>query len=1292
VKYTAIRSEGGLIPYDLLEQIANEQVPGQKSADFGLLKDRRLSDEIQRVWSDAQDFWDVFRRRMASPSERDPYGTTETRERWLYPLLSDPQTFGYDLKLQPSAISLDGASFSISHLAGDSQDAPPVHIEGFKVDLDHRGPKLRTSPRAMVQEFLNRSEQHIWGIATNGLRFLLLRDSARTARPTYLEFDLQTILEGNHFHEFALFYRLCHRSRLPRPGEDPTKCLLEQYYQLSIEQGGRVRDKLRDGVEEALKVLGTGFLRHPANAELREKIESGRLSPADYHRQLLRLVYRLLFLMVAEERHLIVATGDDAERHQRIYDDFYSVIRLRERAEGIVEQTTFGDLWIGLKQTFSLFSDARDHNPLGIPPLNGELFSYRAIPNLEGTQLHNHDLLKAIRRLSLFREDRILHRINYSALDVEELGSVYESLLDFQPLVEKEPEGPKFELQEGGERKTTGSYYTRPELVRELIQSALVPVIEDRLAEADKQTKGKPEEEVKATKEKAILSIAVCDPACGSGHFLLEAARRLGRELARIRTGQEEPSPEEFHLAVRDAISHCIYGVDLNPLAVDLCKLALWLESHWIGKPLSFLDHRIKCGNSLVGVFDPSVLERGIPDEAFSAVTGDDKKVAAAYKKRNKKERETLLQRFDFEAGEHLPAFAKAGSEALDFAEDRPEDVRRKEELYRKAREQKEWLHDWTAANLWTAAFFVPLTKYDDPVVPMHGTFMDYLLHGKDRPQMTGYANALFFERRFFHWRLEFPNVFVNGGFDAVIGNPPWDTLSPDAKEFFSSYDPRVRMMAPREQEVRIQRLCESPAIASEWARWCRSLYTLVRFLKNSGRYRLFAPGNLGKGDFNVYRMFVESAMNLVRSGGYIGQVVPEGLYNGANCMAIRKSLFEDCELAYVLGFENAREIWFGGIDSRTKFCLYSARKGGQTTEFDVTFSIRTVDRLSRVKAGDCLRMPVSLVSEFSPVALAIMEFQDQTDVNVCRKIYGRWPRFGDSVSGGPVRTYMREVDMGNDRHLFSSENNGLPVYEGRMVSIFDHRAKGYRSGRGRAAEWEELAFSNPNKAIQPQWYIAPKDLPAEVLVRVKRYRLGFCDVVSPTNERSLVAALIPPNCVCGHKVPTLTFEPDHEWFYMVWLAVANSFAMDFVVRKKISLTMSYTVLDSLPFPRVRADDSRVRLLVPLALRLTCASSEMIDYWNLVAKRGFVETIPPGSKPPGFVQESARQVALGKLEAIVAKELFGLSREEIAFIMDSFPIVRKKDEKESGEYRTRRLVLAAYDELVKGDRFARESM
>jgi len=213
-------------------------------------------------------------------------------------------------------------------------------------------------------------------------------------------------------------------------------------------------------------------------------------------------------------------------------------------------------------------------------------------------------------------------RINYAALDVEELGSVYESLLEFQPVFSESEGKISFDLLTGTERKSTGSYYTPPELVNELIQSALVPVIKDRLKEA----------KTPAEEEQQLLSLTVCDPACGSGHFLLAAARRIGRELAQVRTGDEEPSPEHMRLAVRDVITHCIYGVDKNPLAVDLCKVALWLEGHTTSKPLTFLDHRIRCGDSLVGVFDLSVLKEGIPDEAFTAVTGDDKAVARMIK------------------------------------------------------------------------------------------------------------------------------------------------------------------------------------------------------------------------------------------------------------------------------------------------------------------------------------------------------------------------------------------------------------------------------------------------------------------------------------------------------------------------------------------------------------------------------------------------------------------------------------------------------------------------------------
>jgi len=259
MKYTAIRSEGGLLPYDLLDEILAETAPGQKAADFGLPKGRRVSDEIQRVWLDAQELWSRFKAGREKLTEKDPHGTTLTRDRWIGPLLTDPVRFSYDLHYQPSAMVLEGLTFAISHRAGEPADSPPVHIEGCAIELDKRPPKYRTSPQAMVQEFLNRSEPHLWGVVTNGLRFRLLRDSVRTARPTYLEFDLETILEGIHYNEFVLFYRLCHRTRLPQSGHPPEDCWLEKYYQQSIEKGGRVRDNLRDGVEEALRCSALAF-------------------------------------------------------------------------------------------------------------------------------------------------------------------------------------------------------------------------------------------------------------------------------------------------------------------------------------------------------------------------------------------------------------------------------------------------------------------------------------------------------------------------------------------------------------------------------------------------------------------------------------------------------------------------------------------------------------------------------------------------------------------------------------------------------------------------------------------------------------------------------------------------------------------------------------------------------------------------------------------------------------------------------------------------------------------------
>jgi hypothetical protein len=561
-------------------------------------------------------------------------------------------------------------------------------------------------------------------------------------RLTYVEFDLEQILNGENFAEFGLFYRLFHRSRLPVAMDDADECLLEFYHQESVQQGGRVRDRLRDGVEQALRLLGTGFLQHPDNEELRQRLvpvnqasaiepeaDSGSLSPlteTDYYRQLLLLIYRLLFLMVAESRNLLLS-GEDAEK-TRIYREYYSIERLRALAERPSwRREGFQDLWQGLRVTFQLFDENWRGQVLGLSPLNGDLFGSHSLLAIDRCAIDNHDLMLAMRQLSLYEQRGQLRRVNYGALDVEELGSVYESLLDFHPQVAQRQGIYEFQLVTGSDRKTTGSYYTPPELVGQLIKSALEPVIADRLEALGKAA-------TLPQQEQALLSLKICDPACGSGHFLLAAARRVGKELARVRTGETQPGPEPLRVAIRDVIQHCVYGVDLNPLAVDLCKVALWLEGLCRGLSLNFLDHRIKCGNSLVGVLDLDCLKEGIPDNAYKAVTGDDKTLATQLKKRNKQERQSV------ETGQgELPLFstferdreeyARAWREIESMKDDDPTAVRQKQAKYERSRHLYSWRRDRSACNLWTAAFFMPLTEQNLQLLPTSGV-LDNLLKG----------------------------------------------------------------------------------------------------------------------------------------------------------------------------------------------------------------------------------------------------------------------------------------------------------------------------------------------------------------------------------------------------------------------------------------------------------------------------------------------------------------------------------------------------------------------------------
>jgi hypothetical protein len=868
---------------------------------------------------------------------------------------------------------------------------------------------------------------------------------------------------------------------------------------------------------------------------------------------------------------------------------------------------------------------------------------------------------------------------------------VYEGLLELHPKLERA--GGSWQLSYGGgagsDRKTTGSYYTPDQLVQLLIASALLPVIADRLSKAT----------TREEKEAALLAIRVLDPACGSGHFLLAAARRLALELARIRAENEEPSEELRQQCLRDVVAHCIYGVDKNPMAVELCKVALWIEAIEPGKPLSFLDAHIQCGDSLVGVFDPKVLEQGIPDEAYKPLTGDNKTVCTSLKKENATYRKASKGRSGGLQGSLNLSGAQPSSQSqnrLHEIEAMPEDSlaesTAKQEAYASWLQEAGSDNEQLAADLYTAAFFLPKTADTRACVPTTEHLVKLQL-GKPLEDESLIQAVIQASRdfRFFHWHLRFGEVMERGGFDCVLGNPPWETMSPDVKEWFATFDPEIRNNTPDGQREIMERLLESPQIHQEWDLHCRQLFSSATFIKTSGRYHLFAPGHLGKGDFNTYRFFVELSLALCSSNGTAAMIVPENLYNGANATALRKQITEKRGPLTLRGFENAKKFWFPDIHSAAKFCFFvspSAPRGDNRV--DAAFCIKNEKQLRELSGR--VSLPSWMAQEIGGEALAIPEIRSSLELEIIEKLYRAYPRFKDGYEKlGGTRPYATELHMGNERDLFTEEDSDMPIYEGKMVDQYDYRAKAYASGRGRSAVWGDLPFGSEAKKITPQWRVSTASLDKETLKRISTYRVGFCNVSSPTNQRSLIATIIPPKSVCGHAVPTVHISRWRQEDMLLFVAIANTAAMDFLVRKKVGLNMTFSIMDTLPLPaNFSPTDSEIEI-VRRAASLCLVGPEMESAAQELA------SADPGWSQQLIIDPELRHQIKAEIDVIYAGNILGLSRTEIQFILDpaslssefddyeTFGALKRAEIRQFSEYRTQRLVLEAWDRLESGE-------
>ena len=762
MNYPSIHIEGAILSPDILEQI--EKLSGQHPSDFGLESGVKVKDEIARAWADAQDYWRIFQRKLETVKEGNN-ATSETRNLWMVPLLG---LLRYDIEYQPRGVELNGRIYAISHRATNRANAS-VQIVGARdpagLDKKPANAARRMSAHALVQEFLNLHDQ-LYGMVTNGRVLRLLRDSSRLVKQSYLEFDLDRMFSDGLFADFAVLYRLLHATRLPLTNDTAAESLIERYHQDSLDSGARIREGLSKAVEKAILNFGNGFLSHPENEVLRTAVAKSDISAVDYYQQLLRLVYRLLFLMVIEERDLVFPPKTLRE-HRDIYSNYYGVSRLRRLSEKrYLADPRRHDLWLALEACFHLFEADGSGVKLGIAPLAGDLFSAEAIHSLAGCTLGNDVLLRCLCSLGRHQhpDSRQLIRVNYAALNVEEFGSVYEGLLEYEPEFTQERSMLRFGFRRGGQRAQTGSHYTPDDLVQPLICHSLDHLIAERLKTDIPET--------------ALLDLQVADIACGSGHILLAAARRIATELAVVRTGEEQPSPLAYRTALRDVIRNCIYGVDLNPLAVELCKVALWLEAHIPGQPLNFLDHHIKCGNAIVGFTRHEELIQGVPTEAFKALHGDDREVATAYRKRNRedlKHRKQATLDFAPEVNDHLDAVLEEWRSVSALPEETPAQIHAKKEHFAAFTEGEHTGFLRAIADIPVAQFYIPKVLGNEVKLLTDGEFRIYL-SGQREPQGSSVeaARALGHEKRFFHWFLEFPEIMEQGGFDCILGNPPY--------------------------------------------------------------------------------------------------------------------------------------------------------------------------------------------------------------------------------------------------------------------------------------------------------------------------------------------------------------------------------------------------------------------------------------------------------------------------------------------------------------------------------------
>jgi hypothetical protein len=929
-----------------------------------------------------------------------------------------------------------------------------------------------------------------WACVFNG-RALRLIDARRSWARHTLEFDVTSAL--NDEQSARIFAALVRAAGLA----DDAPGALDRLVHRSESHGLRVCTSLGTGVIDALTALATAL-----DAATPRKTRAATTDRMAFE-QAITLVYRLLFLLFAEAR-AIVPTW------HRLYRDSYSIDALVER---LGDERTARGAWKALQAISRLAYAGCRAGDLVVTPFNGRLFSPRHTPLAESARLPDTTAASVLNALATTRGTRGLERVAYADLDVEQLGAVYEHVLEFEPA---RVDGKLTLTRTSHDRKATGSFYTPRAMTDFLVRRALFPLIANKSAHE-------------------ILRLRVLDPAMGSGAFLVSACRYLAAavERALVDAGQwrgDTPAAERANLR-RLIAQRCLFGVDRNPRAVQLARLSLWLCTLSSDRPLTFLDHHLATGNSLLGAWFTSL------PRAPRAETG-----------RRSRGEPTMQQTLDLEAAGYLSHTLLPERRRITVApEDSPAAVREKERALANLTAPGTPLEAWKrAADLWCAAWFwesrgLSPGVYADVVATLMGRASS-LARGQvaallERVAATAVAHQLF------HWELEFPEVYFTadgrrdpaGGFDAVIGNPPWDVLRADAGD------------EPARRESRVSHTAQ------------------LRFLRDSAVYRYS-----GRGHANCYQLFVERVLQLARPGARIALIVPSGLATDHGSGHLRRHLLDSVSIDRLFGFDNRHGIF--PIHRDMKFLLLTGTTAAQTARVSGSFA-RTdpawLDRLPDAANEDppdarAIVLSRTFLEQLDPEHLSLPWLRERDDLDLLAALT-TLPRL-DDPAGWHV-TFGRELNATDDRPHFVArvpgDNDLVPIVEGKHLEPF------------------RALVDGATRAVPSRTAATLVD-PARTF---RRARLAYRDVASATNRVTLIAALLPRGIISTHTVfcAKTSLAPDDHYCL---LALLNSLVANYLVRLQVTTHVTTALMARLPVPRPEASAPEFGALASLARRL----------------------------------------------------------------------------------------------------------